>query len=169
VRRQFHFFYLRYPGLGGRPVLGKAGMTIREYLTEDYEKSRGILLILNILMNVSEDDSLRASALRRRWRISCRRNLVEIMISISLYPHLSHFGICLRSSVKEITAINTSILLGGLLHSVSWYRENYPGLVLVLSDMTRLWQRRSRKKEPILESEVKSEPKRKNGFTLRSK
>lgn len=52
--------------------------------------------------------------------------------------------------MKEITAINTSILLVGLLHNVSWYRENYPGLVLVLSAMTRLWQRRSRKKEPIL-------------------
>ena len=69
---------------------------------------------------------------------------------MSLYAHLSHFGICLRSSVKQITAINTSILLVGLLHNVSWYRENYPGLVLVLSAMTRLWRRRSRKKEPIL-------------------
>jgi len=78
------------------------------------------------------------------------KNLMEIMTGISLYTHLSHFGICLRSSVKEITAINISILLVGLLHSVSWYRENYPGLVLVLSDMTRLWRRRSRKKGPIL-------------------
>ena len=69
---------------------------------------------------------------------------------MSLYTHLSHFGICLRSSVKEITATNTSILLVGLLHSVSWCRENYPGLVLVLSAMTRVWRRRSRKKEPIL-------------------
>jgi hypothetical protein len=81
---------------------------------------------------------------------SRRRDLIEIIIGISLYSHLSHFDICLRSSVKEITAINTSILLVGLLHSVSWYRENYPGLVLVLSDMTRLWGRQFRKKDPIL-------------------
>ena len=62
---------------------------------------------------------------------------MEMMTGISLYTHLYHFGICLRSSVKEIIAINTSILSVGLLHSVSWYRENYPGLAPVLSAMTR--------------------------------
>jgi hypothetical protein len=79
---------------------------------------------------------------------SRRRDPGEIVTGMSLYTHLSHFGICLRNSVKGIIAINTSILLGGLLHSVSWYRENCPGLAPVLSGMTGLWQGRYRKKNP---------------------
>ena len=62
-------------------------------------------------------------------------------LSMSLSTRSSHWGICLRSSVKEITAINTSLLLEGLLRSVSWYSGNYPGWVTVLSAMTRLRQR----------------------------
>ena len=59
-------------------------------------------------------------------------------LNISLSTHPSQWGICLRSSVKEITAISTSILWAGLLRSVSWYSGNYPGWVIVLSAMTRL-------------------------------
>jgi hypothetical protein len=45
--------------LKGRLVFGKTGMTVKECPIGDYEESRGILLIINVLMNVSEDDSLR--------------------------------------------------------------------------------------------------------------
>jgi len=57
--------------------------------------------------------------------------------SMSLSTHSSHWGICLRSSVKESSVINSFNLREDLLHSVSWYRGNYPGSGTVLSGMTR--------------------------------
>ena len=70
----------------------------------------------------------------------------RISLGISLSPRSSHVRLCLRSSVKEIIAINTSTPREDRLRSVSWYRGNYPGLVIVLSGMVRLRQRRSLKK-----------------------
>jgi len=72
----------------------------------------------------------------------------RISLGISLSPRSSHVRLCLRSSVKEIIAINTSTPREDRLRSVSWYRGNYPGLVIVLSGMVRLRRRRFRKKAP---------------------
>jgi hypothetical protein len=50
----------------------------------------------------------------------------------------AHLGLCLRSSARETTAINTSLLRVDLLHSAGWCRGNYPGWVIVLFSMIKL-------------------------------
>ena len=143
-------------GFGRRPMVFEDLKVFSCLKSDDFQPSpaSGHTTLSILLLQVEELRSSSVSGLKiLNILMTCRTGQMhrpEIMTGMSLYTRLSYFGICLRSSVKEITAINTSILLVGLLHSVSWYSENYPGLVLVLSAMTRLWRRRSRKKEPLL-------------------
>jgi len=75
---------------------------------------------------------------------TCQRTFVpekancNFYVSMSLSTRSTHVRLCLRSSVKEITAISTSIRMAGRSPSVLWCRGNYPGWAPVLSAMTRL-------------------------------